>query len=137
MASADEREVEPLTNYFVGRAQREIRSGAPSALLATAVNRDLLGCRPSRRSSRARPMSAAIDGHYFLDAKRDWVVHGRLAGSQLPGQPRAPSRELQQAPQRYFQRPDATHLEFDPTADDARRLDRQRQPEPATAGSMG
>src|SRR5207244_3621979 len=36
-----ETEVEPLTNYFVGRVQREIGRRASVGLLATAVNRDL------------------------------------------------------------------------------------------------
>ena len=107
-------EVEPLSNYLVLRAQREITKRGALGVLATAVNRDLSA--PTLHDDLpAQAYVAGVDGHYFLDRKRDWVIHGRIAGSQLQGSTSALSR-LQQAPQRYFQRPDAAHLEFDPAA---------------------
>ena len=107
-------EVEPLSNYLVVRAQREITKRAALGVLATAVNRDLSA--PSLSDDLpAKAYVTGVDGHYFLDGKRDWVIHGRIAGSQLQGSTSAISR-LQQAPQRYFQRPDAAHLELDPAA---------------------
>jgi hypothetical protein len=108
-------QVEPLSNYVVVRAQREITKRGALGALATAVNRDL-SAENLRGDLPAQAYVEGIDGHYFLDAKRDWVIHGRLASSQLQGSPSAIA-DLQQAPQRYFQRPDATHLEFDPTAE--------------------
>ena len=108
-------EVEPLSNYVVVRAQREITKRGAIGALATAVNRDLSD-QNLRNDLPAQAYVEGIDGHYFLDAKRDWVINGRIAGSQLQGSPSAITR-LQEAPQRYFQRPDATHLEFDPTAE--------------------
>jgi hypothetical protein len=106
-------EIEPLSNYLVGRAQREVgRAGL--GFLATAVNRDLR--QPSLRATL--PVGAYVagaDGHFFLDAERDWVVSGRIAGSYLNGSAEAVGR-LQKASQRYFNRPDATHVEFDPAA---------------------
>ena len=36
-----ETEVEPLSNYLVGRAERELDAAAAIGALATAVNRDL------------------------------------------------------------------------------------------------
>ena len=113
-AIQSETEIEPLTNYLVARVQRETGSRGAIGLLATAVNRDLRA--PTLHD--LLPGSAYVagaDAHYFLDSKRDWVVTGRLAGSHVRGSPEALS-QLQQAPQRYFQRPDATHLDFDPTA---------------------
>jgi Domain of unknown function (DUF5916)/Carbohydrate family 9 binding domain-like len=108
-----EIEVEPLTNYMVGRAQREIGRGAVG-MLATAVNRDLR--TPALQSYLpSQAYVGGLDGHYFLDKKRDWVVAGRIAGSHLTGDPGAISR-LQLSSQRYYNRPDATHVEFDPTA---------------------
>jgi len=110
-----ETEVEPLSNYVVVRAQREIAKRGAIGALATAVNRDL-SAENLRDDLPAQAYVEGIDGHYFLDAKRDWVIHGRIASSQLQGSASAIAR-LQKEPQRYFQRPDAPHLEFDPTAE--------------------
>jgi hypothetical protein len=110
----DEVEVEPLTNYFVGRAQREIGRRASVGWLATAVNRDLH--TPALRDFLpGQAYVAGTDAHYFLDSKRDWVVNGSMAGSYLSGSQAAILR-LQEASQRYYQRPDAPHLQLDPAA---------------------
>jgi hypothetical protein len=55
------------------------------------------------------------DGYLFLDADRDWVINGAVVGSRVDGSTAAITR-LQQAAQRYYQRPDATHLRLDPNA---------------------
>jgi hypothetical protein len=107
-------EVEPLSNYLVLRAQREITRRAAIGALATAVNRDLSAPGLHDRLP-GQAYVAGVDGHYFLDKKRDWVINGRIAGSQLQGSTSSISR-LQQASQRYFHRPDAEHLELDPNA---------------------
>jgi hypothetical protein len=113
----DQTEVEPLSNYFIGRVQREKRRGAVG-LLATAVHRDLRA--PALRDGLSdQAYVAGIDAHYFLSNKRDWVVTGRMAGSYVSGSADAMSR-LQRAPQRYYQRPDAPHVEFDPNATNLR-----------------
>ena len=107
-------EVEPLTNYYVGRAQREIGRRAAFGALVTAVNRDLR--EPALREDLpAQAYVGGVDGHFFLDAKRDWVVNGRFAGSYLNGSTSAMTR-LQTSSQRYFNRPDAPHVELDPAA---------------------
>ena len=109
----DTTEVEPLTNYVVARVQREAGRAGFGTLL-TAVNRDLRA--PALRDELpAQAYVAGADGHYFIDRKRDWVVTGRIAGSHLAGNTSAISR-IQRASQRYFNRPDATHVEFDPDA---------------------
>ncbi len=112
-AESSEVEVEPLSNYFVGRAQREIgRAGV--GVLATAVNRDLR--EPGLRDRvPAQAYVGGVDGHFFLDAKRDWVINGRIAASHLRGSTGAMTR-LQEASQRYYNRPDAEHIELDPEA---------------------
>ncbi len=110
----DETEIEPLSNYFVGRAQREIGRRGAVGLLATAVNRDLRA--PALRGKLpAQAYVGGADGHYFLDPKRDWVVTAGMAGSQLFGSADAMAG-LQRASQRYYDRPDATHVELDPAA---------------------
>src|SRR5262249_33078032 len=58
---------------------------------------------------------AGTDGHLFFSDKREWVVHGSISASHLQGTTDAISR-LQREPQRYYQRPDATHVELDPSA---------------------
>jgi hypothetical protein len=107
------QEVEPLTNYFVGRAQRDgERAGV--GFIGTGVLRDLpagtLGDMLARRA-----WVGGIDGFVFLDAKKDWAVTARLAGSRVTGSAAAMER-AQLASQRYYQRPDAAHVELDRSA---------------------
>jgi uncharacterized protein DUF5916/cellulose/xylan binding protein with CBM9 domain len=103
----DRAEIEPLTNYFVGRAQREVKRGA-FGVLTTAVHRDLR--EPVLQATL--PASSLVvggDGHVFLDSKRDWVITGSFSGSHISGSTEAMTR-AQEAEQRYFQRPDAFRL---------------------------
>jgi Domain of unknown function (DUF5916) len=58
---------------------------------------------------------AGVDGHVYLDARRDWVVSGGVAGSSVSGS-RASILRLQTAAQRYYQRPDAPHVHVDANA---------------------
>ena len=112
-AARDRAEVEPLSNYFVGRVQREIKRVGFGGL-ATWVARDLRD--PDLRDTLAgRALVVAGDGHVFLDAKRDWVITGLLARSRVSGSSAAMAR-VQQAPARYFQRPDAYRLDPGATA---------------------
>jgi len=105
--------VEPLTNYMVTRVQRDIGKRAGAGLLMTATNRQLADQRMQNAlSSQAYVFGA--DGYYFFDKDREWVVTGRLSSSDVVGTTAVVSR-LQLAPQRYYQRPDAPHIAFDPT----------------------
>ena len=107
-------EVEPLTNYFVARARRELSRRAAIGFLGTAVNRSLSGdALTDLLPSQA--YVAGLDGHFFLDSRRDWVVHGGFSGSSVSGS-RAAVLALQRGALRYYQRPDATHVEVDPEA---------------------
>ena len=63
----------------------------------------------------AQAYVGGVDGYLFLDSKREWVITGRMAASHLTGSTDAMTR-LQNESQRYFGRPDATHLELDPAA---------------------
>jgi hypothetical protein len=110
----DQVEVEPLTNYFVGRAQRGVGRRASIGFLGTSVVRDLQ--TPNLEALLPdRAFVGGVDGHVFLDTKGDWVVSGGLSGSTVSGSPAAVLR-LQRAPQRYYQRPDAPHVSVDPDA---------------------
>ena len=104
--------VEPFTNYLVLRMQRDFgRAGA--GFMATAVARrlDTPGMLDSL-ASRAYVLGG--DGHWFLDADREWVLTGKIAGSWIQGTTTMITR-AQRAAQRYFQRPDAPHITLDPT----------------------
>ena len=105
--------VEPLTNYLVMRMRRDIGRRAGAGLLATAVSRRL--DTPAMQDSLAS--SAYVfggDGYWFLDRDNEWVVTGKLAGSWIHGTTTMMTG-AQRAAQRYFQRPDAPHVTFDPS----------------------
>ncbi len=105
--------VEPLTNYMVARVQRDIGRRAGVGLLMTATNRQLADAR-MRAALVGQAYVFGADGYFFLDKKREWVVNGRLSGSDVSGTEAVITR-LQLAPQRYYQRPDAAHVSLDPT----------------------
>jgi hypothetical protein len=112
--SRDQLEVEPLTNYFVGRTQGDLGRRTSIGFFATAVNRSFDSANlESLLVDRA--FAGGVDGHVFLDSRRDWVVAGGIAGSTVAGSREAVLR-LQRAEQRYYQRPDAPHVSVDPTA---------------------
>ncbi|HYU43958.1 MAG TPA: DUF5916 domain-containing protein [Vicinamibacteria bacterium] len=106
-------EVEPLTHYFVGRAERELGARAGVGFLGTAVDRSLGPSLDGLLVSQA--YVGGLDGHVLLDARRGWVLFGGLAGSAVSGSPAAILR-LQMSAQRYYQRPDAPHVRVDPQA---------------------
>ncbi|HEU0016454.1 MAG TPA: DUF5916 domain-containing protein [Longimicrobium sp.] len=104
--------VEPLSNYFVGRVRRDLNGGASTVgALLTSTYRDLAhpGLEGVLRGN------AAVGGIDFEHswARRLWTVSGYVAGSRVGGSEGALLR-TQTSSGRYFQRPDAEHLELDP-----------------------
>ena len=106
-------EVEPLTNYVVARLQRDIGSRAGAGFITTSVNRRLDDSTLSGAIGRSASVFGG-DAYVFLDHKRNWVLTGKMAGSEITGSPAA-ILTLQQAAQRYYQRPDAPEVRLDPT----------------------
>ena len=108
-------EVEPFSNYLAARVRRDVGQRAGFGMLTTLVNRNL-----SDASLDAQLAGSAFvlggDGHLFLTGKRDYVVTGGFSGSRVAGSPTSIAR-LQRSSARYYQRPDATHLTFDPAAE--------------------
>ncbi|MEQ1858143.1 MAG: DUF5916 domain-containing protein, partial [Longimicrobiales bacterium] len=106
--------VEPLTNYFAGRVRRDYRAGQTQiGALVTAVNRDLKD--PALEGRLAS--SAYVGG---IDLIHEWSnrmfrINASFAASYLQGSEAAMIR-TQTSAARYFQRPDAAHLEVDSTA---------------------
>jgi Domain of unknown function (DUF5916)/Carbohydrate family 9 binding domain-like len=102
--------VEPMTNYFVTRATKEIGSGSRIGFLFTSVNRKLADELSALRESA---VTGGVDGYTSFQNK-SWILEGSLVGSNVSGS--AQSIELtQRSSSRYYQRPDAGHIELDPT----------------------
>jgi hypothetical protein len=103
--------VEPLTNYLIGRALKDFRSGQTQVgVLGTAVNRrmDDDGLASLLRSNA---YTGGVDfSHEILN--RTWSVEGYAALSQVAGSAAAMIRTQRQS-SRYFQRPDAGHVAVD------------------------
>ena len=105
--------VEPLTNYFVGRVRRDYRHGNTQVGgIFTSVRRDLAD--PALDSQlRKTAWTGGVDlNHYW--ASRKWSLDAMFLGSRVEGSADAIA-STQQSSARYFQRPDATHLDYDPT----------------------
>jgi hypothetical protein len=113
LAGARRREVvEPLTNFLVGRMQRDMRGG--NTLLSgmlTAVNRRLN--EPQLTFLHDAAYSAGGNFAHYWDDKT-YYVKGAAVLSHVRGSPQAILR-TQRASPRFFQRPDATYLTLDPT----------------------
>jgi hypothetical protein len=103
---------EPLTNYFVSRARREMRTGQTAVGgFFGAVNRQL---DTDRLADALR--SGAYTGGFDLFHQwddRTWTLEGFLGGSHIRGT-EAVIAAAQRAPYVYMQRPDADHLDYDP-----------------------
>ena len=106
--------VEPLSNYFVGRAKRDFNSGLSTfGGIFSAVQRQLDTDFLQQRL-RSAAYSAGVDfRHEWAD--RVWSVTGYLSPSYVRGSQRV-ILDTQRSSRRYFQRPDADHLEVDSTA---------------------
>lgn len=104
----------PLTSWFAGRIERNLREGRTTVgALATAVNRRLGGL-PLAQQLRASAYAGGIDfRHEWAD--RAWSLSGHVAASRIAGAPEA-IEAAQTSSARYFQRPDADHLRLDPAA---------------------
>ena len=104
---------EPRTNYFVGRVRRETREGQTAfGGLIGAVNRDL-ETPEIAAVLRSAAYSGGVDWFHQWSG-RTVTLEGFLAGSHVRGEPGVIAA-TQRLPYHYFQRPDADHLDYDPT----------------------
>ena len=104
-------EVEPLTNYAVGRIKRDLRGGATQfGIMATSVNRDLR--HDDLRFLRSSAYAGGLDfTHRF--ARNQYSINGSFAASHIRGDTLA-LQIAQQSSARYYQRPDADYVDYDP-----------------------
>ncbi len=108
-------EVEPLAGYGVLRLQRDLAGGRHGiGMLATHLRRDFAD-EALRDQFTDDATVVGLDGWLTLDADREWVLSGWGTLSRVTG---TASRiaALQAGATHYFQRPDASHLTFDPAA---------------------
>ena len=107
----DAQIVEPMTNYLISRVAKDLGQRGRVGGLLTSVYRDL----PSELSFlRETAWSGGTDGYWYLNDKKDVLIEWFLGGSHVTGSPEAIGRTQRQAAH-YYQRPDADHIEYDPT----------------------
>ncbi len=103
--------VEPMTNYLVARATKEYGKDSRAGFMFTSVNRKLSDNLEG--SLRESAYFGGVDG-YSLFKDKAWILEWLAGGSLVQGSEDAiASTQLSGA--RYFHRPDADHLEYDPT----------------------
>ncbi|MDM7914430.1 MAG: DUF5916 domain-containing protein [Candidatus Eisenbacteria bacterium] len=105
--------VEPATNYFVGRVQKDLRDGQTQiGGMLTSTHRDV-----SPQEVRFLHSAAYVGGldleHRFHD--RAYSVLFKILASSVRGEKEALVR-TQTSSAHYFQRPDAHHVSVDSTA---------------------
>lgn len=103
--------VEPLTNYLIGRVQKDFKEGNTLiGAMVTSTNRDL-----DQNLGSFMHKSAYTGGVDFTQyfKKKNWMFNVNLAFSQVNGTKEAIA-ETQRSSARYFQRPDNDHIDFDP-----------------------
>jgi hypothetical protein len=97
-------EVEPFTNYFVGRVGKDLASGATVIrAMGTSVVRQMDDTFFTGRMSR-HAESFGLETEMWFN-KRNYRLMAQVAGTQVTGDSSAMLR-LQESSARYFQRPD-------------------------------
>lgn len=106
--------VSPLSGYYIGRALGEFNDGKQGlGFIGTAVQRNVNeGSLSSVYNESA--YAGGIDGWWFLNNERKWVISGFYAATNVNGT-KDRILNMQKNSLRYYQRPDATHLEVDTT----------------------
>ena len=109
---AESLTVEPRTNYFVARAQQDLRAGRSGVgVILTAVNRELDGFTSD--FLRREAYTAGVDMRHRFGAGDNLQIAGQVYGSTVRGSPEAIAR-TQRSTVHLYQRPD-DGLTYDPT----------------------
>jgi hypothetical protein len=108
-----EVEVEPLTSYNLFRTLKEFNQGRQGlGVIMTYVDRNFED-EFLRGILSDQSTVLGIDGWTFLNQEKDWVIGGFFGYSNVVGS-KDYIYDLQQTSARYFQRPDADHIDLDP-----------------------
>ena len=106
--------VEPLTNYGVGRLMRDFGAGRSRiGGIVTSTHRSL-GGDPGLSFLADQAYTGGLDVRHRFGGDQ-WDLSGWVATSVVLGDTAAMQR-LQLNSSRYYQRPDARHLTYDPAA---------------------
>jgi hypothetical protein len=104
-------QIEPLTNYFAGRLQKDFNDrNSYIGVIVTATNRDDLSIATSNLHKSA--YTGGIDFKHQWN-QRDWYFGGNFIYSHIQGSPEA-IQETQEAIVHLFQREGASHVDVDP-----------------------
>ncbi|MFO7998690.1 MAG: DUF5916 domain-containing protein [Bacteroidales bacterium] len=102
--------IEPMTNFFVGRVQKDFREGNTIlGGMVTSVHRKV-DERLSRQMHRAAYSGGLDFTQYFME--KSWMFNVNAGLSHVEGSEAALLR-TQRSSARYFQRPDAGHVSLD------------------------
>lgn len=111
-SAASDQVVEPRAQYGMARVSRDFREGKSAVgVISTWTRRDPAAAGALSLHSGA--YTGGIDARHRFGNDR-FIVSGYLLGSTVQGAADAIAR-TQRSPARYFQRPDAAHVEYDPT----------------------
>ncbi len=103
--------VEPRTGYFVGRLAKDFRNGLTKVgFFGTAVTRSL---PENLQWLRNAAYAGGFDWTHRFAGDR-YAIDGWIVGSYVQGSAEAID-ETQLSSARYYQRPDNTHVTYDPT----------------------
>ncbi len=108
-------EVEPLTYYGIVRGQKEFNERRQGLGLMTTLAARSFDDARLRDDVNSHGLMTGLDGWWFLDENKVWVLSGHAAMSNVAGSAQR-MIDLQRSSRRYFQRPDAEHQHVDSTA---------------------
>jgi hypothetical protein len=115
-------EIEPLTNYFMGRLRKDLRGGNTRIGAITTLTTRRLREPAERERLRSDAELLGVDLHHYWSQRR-YSVMAQLAGSRVGGDTSA-IRRTQETSAHFFQRPDRGVRSdglFDATFDPTRR----------------
>ena len=101
----------PLTNFFVGRLKRDWRGVTGLGVMATALNRSLAA--GAATTLRREAYFAGVDGFHRW-RHNDYSTAASVSFAYVAGDPPA-IQAAQLASSRYYARPDARRLHYDPS----------------------
>lgn len=104
--------VEPFTSFSVARAKKEFANQSSLGFMFTSTNRALGAGDSPLRALADTAVTGGVDWDWRVLKK--YAVTGYWAGSTLRGDPGAIA-SIQESTVHSFQRPDAGHVEYDPT----------------------
>ena len=105
--------MEPFTSYNLFRTLKEFNQGRQGLGFVTTYVDRKFDDKSLRNLLSDNSTVIGIDGWTFLNHEKDWVIGGWLGYSNINGSKDYIS-DLQQSPARYYQRPDADHVDLDP-----------------------